>query len=197
MKLAKILLAGSLVASFAFAEGAFVGIQGGYDHSIDVAANDFDTDLEGGHFTIGVKGGFDFGNYRAYTQYNFKAKDTYAEISSGEDNAKLDVSMHQFLVGADFTPTLSENLKLAVGPYLGYSLLKLKLSGTIDGESGSESENQSGFILGAKLGLIYGFGAGEFEAGIKSDYSWHSAGDSEVDVDVGSFGGYLGYNFKF
>ncbi|MBR2157741.1 MAG: hypothetical protein IJ923_07015, partial [Campylobacter sp.] len=88
-------------------------------------------------------------------------------------------------------PSINENLKLAVGPYFGYSILKVK--DNVDPDSTSEN----GWILGGKVGAIVDTGVGEFEAGVKADKAWHKGKNDWVDMDKTTVGLYLGYNFKF
>ena len=209
MKLAKLILASSLVASCAFAEGVFVGVVGGYDYTYNITVNGYDAEIDGKNPVIGIKGGYDFGAFRAYGQYNYKIKSTYDESSFQGYEEKTEISAHEFLIGADWTPSLNENLKLAVGPYLGYSRLDIKDTGVwvTNGASGGlvvtrpydDKYSENGFLVGAKLGIIYNLGVGEFEAGVKTDYAWHTGNDGvdDLDVDTGTVGGYIGYNFKF
>ncbi|MDA3054524.1 MULTISPECIES: hypothetical protein [unclassified Campylobacter] len=192
--LAKIFLATSLACACSFAdEGAFIGIGGGYNFAGDVdvsGVGSLDSVKQG---VISVKGGYDFGDFRAYSQYNYNTK--YSEEVYMEDTllAKGELSGHELLVGADYTPALSSNLKLAVGPYMGLSLLKVSLS---DGEF-SDSQTQKGFIIGGHVGLIIDSEIGQFEAGIKADKSWHNGTSDWPDFDKSTFGGYAGYNYKF
>ncbi|MBR2156720.1 MULTISPECIES: outer membrane beta-barrel protein [unclassified Campylobacter] len=196
MKLAKLILASSLVASCAFAEGAFIGVGGGYNFNAEFQTED-DLSIDGNQGVFSVKGGYDFGSYRSYAQYNYNSK--YSEevsVTQGGQTTllgKAEFSGHEFVVGVDFTPALSENFKLSVGPYAGLSLLKA----TAADQTGSESQTQKGFIVGGKAGVIFDFGAGEIEAGVKADKAWHSGQDGWVDIDKTTLGAYAGYNFKF
>lgn len=54
---------------------------------------------------------------------------------------KYSASSHEFLVGANYTPSLSENFKLTIGPYARLSILKL----TDKDEYGSEKQNRKWF----------------------------------------------------
>ncbi|MBQ3675663.1 MAG: porin family protein, partial [Campylobacter sp.] len=74
MKLAKLVLASSLVASCAFAEGVFVGVVGGYNFQAEVQTKDTDVTIKDKQGFFGLKGGYDFGAYRAYGQYNYNLK---------------------------------------------------------------------------------------------------------------------------
>ena len=146
MKLAKLVLASSLVASCAFAEGGFIGVGGGYNFGSTIEAEyigEID-DINQGVFS--VKGGYDFGSYRAYTQYNYNSK--YSEEFSGTIVGTIEgeISGHEFVVGVDFTPSLSDGLKFAAGPYAGLSLLKAKV--------GDMSQTQKVLLWVQKLELF-------------------------------------------
>ncbi|MBQ7270635.1 MAG: hypothetical protein IJ211_08035 [Campylobacter sp.] len=207
MKLAKLVLASSLVASCAFAEGVFVGVVGGYDYTYKLSGEGADEELDGKNPVIGIKAGYDFGAFRAYGQYNYKIKSTYDESNFQGYEEKTEISAHELLIGADWTPSLNENLKLAVGPYIGYSRLDIKDKGVWVTNSASgglvvtrpydDKYSINGFLVGAKLGIIYNLGVGEFEAGIKTDYAWYKETSEVVAIDTGTVGGYIGYNFKF
>ena len=192
MRLAKLVLASSLAASCAFAEGIFVGVVGGYNFKTEVNGNDNDFEISGKQGFFGLKGGYDFGIWRAYGQYNYNLK-----TSENYDIFTSEMKGHEFLVGADWTPSINENLKLAVGPYLGYAKFKFEEN---DGTQ-TFSGNLDGFVLGGKVGAIFDTGIGEFEAGIKADKTWLKGeeNDSYVihDEDKITFGLYVGYNFKF
>lgn len=201
MKLAKILLAGSLVASCAFAEGAFVGIEGGYSFKNKVESEYYEADDKSGF--VGIKGGYDFGNYRAFAQYNYNTEASVKDnIDLSEFGAGISMdgeskwTSHELLLEVDFTPRLSDSgLKFVVGPYFGLGVIKVKEEGEITNgtlsESYSESTTATGFVLGGRVGMAYDFGTGEFEAGVKADKAWYK------DVDANKYGAYLGYNFKF
>ena len=195
MKLAKLILASSLVASCAFAEGVFVGVVGGYNFMTKIEVKETDLSIKDKNAFFGVKGGYDFGAYRAYGQYNYNLKFSKDYLDNNGDTWTAEFKGHEFLVGADWTPSINENLKLAVGPYLGYSIVEAK-----DIEEGTgyySSDNISGFVLGGKVGAIFDTGVGEFEAGVKADKTWYDETEIVYKTDKTTVGLYLGYNFKF
>lgn len=112
--LLKAVVATSLVASFACADGAFVGFETGYsksslkykwsDNNSDYSESD---KFKGGAFGLGVKGGYDFGMFRAYGEYiyKFKAKDDI--VDEDGDTVELSWKSHNFLIGGDFTLSLT------------------------------------------------------------------------------------------
>ncbi|MBP5779230.1 MAG: hypothetical protein J6W17_04720, partial [Campylobacter sp.] len=135
-----------------------------------------------------------FGAFRVYGQYNYKIKSTYDESSFQGYEEKTEISAHELLIGADWTPSLNENLKLAVGPYLGYARFSFEESDGVDSDSG----NLNGFVFGGKVGAIFDTGVGEFEAGVKADKTWLKAKEDGIaNQDKTTVGLYLGYNFKF
>lgn len=189
MKLAKLILASSLVASCAFAEGVFVGVVGGYNFMTKIEVDETNLSIKDKNGFLGIKGGYDFGAYRAYGQYNYNLK-----TSENYDIFTSETKGHEFLVGADWTPSINENLKLAVGPYLGYARFNFEESDGVDSYSG----NLNGFVLGGKVGAIFDTGVGEFEAGVKADKTWLKAKEDGIaNQDKTTVGLYLGYNFKF
>ena len=199
MKLAKLILASSLVASCACAEGVFVGVVGGYNFMTKIEVDETDLSLKDKNAFLGLKGGYDFGAWRAYGQYNYNLKFSKDYLDDMGDTWTAEYTGHEFLVGADWTPSISENFKLAVGPYFGYSLIKVK--DIEKSTSDYASATEGGFILGGKVGVIADTSVGEFEAGIKADRAWFN--EKEYDniifyqTDKTTVGLYLGYNFKF
>ena len=197
MKLAKLILASSLVASCAFAEGAFVGVVGGYNFLTKIEVVDTDLSIKDKNGFLGIKGGYDFGAFRAYGQYNYNLKFSKDYLDNNGDTWTAEFKGHEFLVGADWTPSIAEGVKLAVGPYLGYANFDVKESDGADTLSG----NADGFVLGGKVGAIFDIGTGELEAGVKADRTWLKGEETEdyiiYDADRTTVGVYLGYTFKF
>ena len=133
---------------------------------------------------MGLKFGYDFDIARVYAsyEYGFEAKDKIGDTTTKWKN-------HKFLLNADYTPSIAENLKLVAGGYTGISALKIKGNGVSD--SGSD------LTLGLRLGAEYSLDASNaLEAGFKADRT-------KYDVDNGGHlteknaGFYLGYNYKF
>ena len=197
MKLAKLVWASSLVASCAFAEGVFVGVVGGYNFMTKIEIDETNLSIKDKNAFFGLKGGYDFGAYRAYGQYNYNLKSSKDYLDNNGDTLTSEFKGHEFLVGADWTPSISEGIKLAVGPYLGYANFNVKESDGTDTLSG----NVDGFVLGGKVGAIFDTSAGEFEAGVKADKTWLKGEENEnyiiYDEDKTTVGLYIGYNFKF
>ena len=202
--LVKAVLASSLVASFACADGAFVGIETTYDRSSLSEKTTWDggsqtNKFKDGQFGLGIKGGYDFGMFRAYAEYiyKFKAKDSI--IDEDDDTVEVSWKNHNFLLGGDFTPSLSENFKFLVGAYTGISRLNAKASNPATGES--EKTNDTGWIIGGKVGGIYEVNQNsEIEFGLKADYTRYKKHSDEEDswrLTSKNAGLYLGYNFKF
>ena len=202
--LLKAVVATSLVASFACADGAFVGFETGYSKSSlkykwsgDNPDDSESLKFKGGAFGLGVKGGYDFGMFRAYGEYiyKFKAKDDI--VYEDGDTEKVSWKSHNFLIGGDFTPSLTNNFKLALGAYTGVSKIKVKS----EDSDGDDTLSKTGWIIGGKIGGIYEINQNnEVEFGVKTDYTKYK---KETDEDgtgklsATNTGFYLGYNYKF
>lgn len=202
----KVLVASALMSSAVLAEGTFVGVEGAFVQSklnLDSEVNEFFSDPKDGAFEFGFKAGQDFGDYRLWAGYFYrtKASDTQT-ISDGANsiNVKSTWSAHNFLVGADYTPSLSESFKAVVGAYGGFAITKGEFKGDASLASGSKfsgsgSETSAGAIVGLRLGGIYAVDANnEIEFGIKGDYIKTNV----LDIDKATnYGVYVGYNYKF
>lgn len=187
--LVKAALATSLVASFACAEGAFIGFEAGYDKS---SLKETDVKFKDGRFGLGVKGGYDFGMFRAYGEYiyKFKAKD---DVVDEDGTFEVSWKNHNFLIGGDFTPSLTDNFKLALGAYTGVSKMNVK----VQEENESEKLSFTGWVIGAKIGGIYEVNQNnEIEFGFKTDYTKYKEKE-DTKLKATNTGLYLGYNFKF
>ena len=220
-KSVKLLSLFAMLAGFstvAAAEGVFVG------GSLDAQAsklkasscespNGYDLDcsdkLSGGRMGLGLKAGYDFGQFRVYGQYqhNFKAKETAYESDSfnGKVYSVYDEEMSwktdDITVGADYTPSFTDNFKGLVGGYLGYSHLKYTYTdkGTYPESFGF---NSNGIVYGVRLGGMYSFNEhNELEFGVKAEqanYKRHT--DEEGDSfkpKTTNYGAFVGYNYKF
>ncbi|TWO21598.1 outer membrane beta-barrel protein [Campylobacter hyointestinalis] len=192
----KICLVASMVCSFALAEGAFIGVESDYSFksNLKMKFNDGGKDtFKKAQAGIGIKGGYDFDMYRVYGSYVYDFQTSKTIVDEDGDSLKLKWLTHKFIVGADYTPSITDNFKLAVGPYTGYSRLKLK-------DSEGTKANTNGWIIGAKLGGIYSIDKNnELEFGFKTDrtdYKKVSKIDLK-DVKETNYGLYIGYNYKF
>ena len=199
--------AAAVCVSASFGEGAYIGLEGDYSFKSSITTKWSDEDGSGtnkdrkAQAALGFKGGYDFGIARAYGEYlyDFKASKT----GTDEDGTfKHEWSKHNLIAGADFTPEITSGFKLVAGGYTGVSFLKYKDSySDFDGSSGSLSKTVPGWVIGAKLGGIYGFDTHhEIEFGYKADYTRYKANKLGKDVDKiyeTNHGLYLGYNFKF
>ena len=112
------------ISSFALAEGAFIGVEGGYLFNSQISG-DSGAKIKGKAPNIGIKGGYAWDEARAYVQYNhvFEAKKTF-EIDKEDEEVKWDND--EFLVGADWTPAINDSAKFVLGGYSGVSVLNVK-----------------------------------------------------------------------
>ncbi|AII14852.1 outer membrane beta-barrel domain protein [Campylobacter iguaniorum] len=202
---AKVLLVSALASSAALAEGAFVGLEGGFNQSkvsLDSELSDTFSDPKDGAFEFGLKAGQDFGSFRVWGGYSYRTKAS-EDYSFAGPGGNIDVEMswksHNFLVGADYTPSITESFKAVLGAYTGLAITKaeIKGNGKVLGYDFSEngSETSAGAVVGVRLGGIYEIDkSNEIEFGVKSDYT--KTGIDGIDKAT-SYGAYVGYNYKF
>ncbi|WP_086267901.1 outer membrane beta-barrel protein [Campylobacter devanensis] len=198
----------AILSSSAAAQGVFVGVEGVLLQS-QVKLDDIypsvlddpkDTSIE-----LGLKGGYDFDAFRVWGGYSYRTKGSEDyNMKDGTDfiNGEFNWQTHNILVGADYTPSLTDSFKLALGAYTGLSIVKGKFSGqaeyTTDGLTyvmDNDSTTGTGAIFGLKLGGIYEvIENNEIEFGIKGDYQ--TTGIEDYD-NILNYGVYVGYNYKF
>ena len=180
------------VCSFAMAEGAFIGYEGGYSFASNVKlseAND-GARLRKGQFNSGVKAGYDFDSFRAYGAY-FYSFQTKKQIENDDDRFTVKWKKHSLLAGADYTPSITEDIKLVLGGYTGVSRLLISRDDT------DHKFYDTGFVLGAKFGAEYLLDQNNIlEAGMKTDYTFYKA-DDVSKVRESNIGLYVGYTYKF
>ena len=180
------------VCSFAMAEGAFIGYEGGYSFASNVKlseAND-GARLRKGQFNSGVKAGYDFDSFRAYGAY-FYSFQTKKQVEDDDDRFTVKWKKHSLLAGVDYTPSITKDIKLVAGGYTGVSRL------TITRDDVNKKFYDTGFVLGAKFGAEYLLDQNNIlEAGIKTDYTFYKA-DDVSRVRESNIGLYIGYTYKF
>ena len=203
-------------SSIAAAEGVFVG------GSLDAQSSKLKesdcigecASLSGSRMGLGLKVGYDFGQFRVYGQYqhNFKAKESetmdfyYNGQLTSKDEGDYSWTTNDLTVGADFTPSFSDNFKGLLGGYLGYSHLKYKYNVVHLTNNGNNVKywnggwNANGFQYGVRLGGIYSFNQNnELEFGVKAEQVRYSADDDgdSFKFKTTNYGGFVGYNYKF
>ena len=203
-------------SSIAAAEGVFVG------GSLDAQSSKLKesdcigecASLSGSRMGLGLKAGYDFGQFRVYGQYqhNFKAKESetmdfyYNGQLTSKDEGDYSWTTNDLTVGADFTPSFSDNFKGLLGGYLGYSHLKYKYNVVHLTNNGNNVKywnggwNANGFQYGVRLGGIYSFNQNnELEFGVKAEQVRYSADDDgdSFKFKTTNYGGFVGYNYKF
>ncbi|MBF0927757.1 MAG: outer membrane beta-barrel protein [Campylobacter concisus] len=180
------------VCSFAMAEGAFIGYEGGYSFASNVKlseAND-GARLRKGQFNSGIKAGYDFDSFRAYGAY-FYSFQTKKQIEDDDDRFTVKWKKHSLLAGVDYTPSITKDIKLVAGGYTGVSRL------SITRDDVNKKFYDTGFVLGAKFGAEYLLDQNNIlEAGIKTDYTFYKA-DDVSRVRESNIGLYVGYTYKF
>ncbi|MBO7155584.1 MAG: hypothetical protein J6V67_06815 [Campylobacter sp.] len=204
----KVLAATALMSSAAAAEGLFVGVEGALLQTQIELNDDYPStidDLKDTSVELGLKAGYDFDAFRVWGGYSYRTKGSEdVNYKNGGDYLKGEFNWqtHNILVGADYTPSLTDSFKLALGAYTGLSIVKGEFSG--EGEYtiapyhytlSSDSVTGTGALFGLKLGGIYEVVENnEIEFGIKGDYQ--TTGIEDYDNAL-SYGVYVGYNYKF
>ncbi len=192
--IAKAVLTSSLACVCAMAEGGFIGLEGGYNFKTDLGDGFHDKAPE-----FGVKGGYDFDATRVYLGYSYQLK-ADRSIFEGDVSGKAEWKTHDLLIGADYTPKVSDSFKLIAGLYTGVSMLDLDMRASSPRERRYVSETSAGYVLGARVGGAYSFNDNnEAEFGFKASKAWYDGSDSEYidDIDGKKYGVYVGYNYKF
>ena len=219
-KSVKLLSLLALCAGFstvAAAEGVFVGGSLDAQHT---KIKDSDCEpgencsLSSGRMGLGLKAGYDFGQFRVYGQYqhNFKAKTSetsdyyYNGQLTSRDEGEYSWTTNDLTVGAVYTPSFTDNFKGLVGGYLGYSKFKYKYnvqhydSQGIYRKTGADSWSANGFLYGMRLGGIYSFNQNnELEFGVKAEQVRYKAKEDGESFKFKSnnYGAFVGYNYKF
>lgn len=181
------------VCSFAMAEGAFIGYEGGYSFASNWKEKTTDGEsgsVRKGQFNSGIKAGYDFDNFRAYGAY-FYSFQTKKQIEDDDDRFTVKWKKHSLLAGVDYTPSITEDIKLVAGGYTGVSRL------LISRDDENKKFYDTGFVLGAKFGAEYLLDQNNIlEAGVKTDYTFYKA-DDVSRVRESNIGLYVGYTYKF
>lgn len=164
----KVLVATALMSSTAAAEGLFVGVEGALLQTQIELNDDYPStidDLKDTSVELGLKAGYDFDAFRVWGGYSYRTKGSEdVNYKNGGDYLKGEFNWqtHNILVGADYTPSLTDSFKLALGAYTGLSIVKGEFSGegeyTIDPYHytlSSDSVTGTGALFGLKLGGIY------------------------------------------
>ncbi|MBT0611550.1 hypothetical protein [Campylobacter hyointestinalis] len=194
----------SLLCSLTFAEGAFIGFESDYSFQSNLKTKglgDKVVEVKDGQAGIGLKLGYDFDIYRVYGSYiyDFEAKKTIQDDTHGFVTPKW--TTHKLIVGADYTPSITNDFKLAIGAYTGMSIINLKATYKDNGNYVENSDNSEGLILGAKLGGIYSIDSNnEIEFGFKTDRTKYRKFKDSLDLRdtrETNYGLYIGYNYKF
>ena len=189
----KVALGLSLASAAALAQGAFVGVEGDYSFGskLKVKRGDGSKDsIKKAQPGLGIKAGYDFDNFRAYGAYfyNFQTK---KELEDDGEKYTIKWNKHSFLAGADYTPSITSDVKLVAGAYTGVSRIKFKV------DNSDSAQHSTGFVLGTKFGAEYLLDQNNIlEAGVKADYTFYRKIE-EVKVRESNIGLYVGYTYKF
>ena len=188
----KVALGLSLTCAFAMAEGTFVGFDGDYSFGSKLKGDgDF---IRKAQFGLGIKGGYDFDMFRIYGAYVYDFNAKKSSIDEDDKPITIKWNTHKFLVGTDYTPSITQDFKFILGAYTGYSKLKAKTNAELNGVRETEKTSANGLLIGAKIGGEYSLDANNaIEFGFKADKTKYR----KIDIKETNAGLYLGYNYKF
>ena len=186
-------LAASLVSSAVAIDldGFFVGASGDYNFKSQLKGDWYleplnmssKFDFDESNFGLGLKIGYDFGEWRIYEAYShtFESKSNNNIVSplllmpGLSEETKW--SSNDFILGADWTPKFSLggiDFKGIVGAFGGLSILDVKYLGTSAAGNLTADYTQNGFIYGLRLGGIYEINKNnEIELGFKFDQAMY------------------------
>lgn len=183
-------LVASLLVSQTFAESAFIGFEGDYSFRSNLK---IDSDSIGkGQAGLGIKAGYDFDTFRAYGAYVYDLK-TKKTFTDDGDRVELKWTKHSFLIGGDYTPSISNSFKLLAGAYTGVSRINIK----VRRDDESSKFNFTGIVVGAKLGGIYEIDkSNAVEFGYKADYTKYNK-KYDAKLKETNHGLFVGYTYKF
>lgn len=210
----KLILANFLAVNLACGDGLFVGAKASYNFKQDtkgtleiplsamsiVNNSNSSTNTED-KYSLGVKFGYDFDLWRAYTAfvYNPGGEET---ISDTVDFISAKAYSSDLLIGADWTPNLSKDFKAVAGIVIGVSRHTTEASLSSSSLIYKAEINQTGFVYGLKLGGIYELNNhNEIEFGFKANRAEYSNKNSVnfniVNLKRTTAGVFIGYNYKF
>lgn len=177
----KLTLSLATASSVALAQGAFIGYEGALSHSI-LKISEKAKDVRP---IYGLRAGYDFDIYRIYGSYHYNGS---AKDSVAGKNIKW--TNHNFLVNADFTPTITDNVRLILGLYAGVNRINVKFNNT--------KETGSHFMAGSRIGAELNVNENEaFELGLKSYYTKYDVKLNSKKIEEINRAIYLGYTYKF
>lgn len=161
--------------------------------------DDEGTKISDNPLRLGIKGGYDFDDYRVYGGYYYQTKSKYS-FSNKDIDANVKWTEHNFLIGIDYTPHITDNVKLIAGVNAGLGVLNVDINTkTTTNNSihyGKYKDTSVGYVLGLGLGGAYEIDDNnEIEAGFK-----FTANGYKLDGDRNLFhnyGAYIAYNYKF
>ncbi|WP_096018706.1 outer membrane beta-barrel protein [Campylobacter lanienae] len=211
----------SLSATFALANGYFIGFSGGLNHSsVNGDNNDLISD---NNLLLSPKFGYQIDNTHRYSiSYEHGGKSSGSrsyDIELGgvivNEWEKYEFTSNKFLLGYDYTPLIWQNLRADIGVFAGYSFGKLNVEdGPIQDISQAIPGYLDGFSYGGKLGALYKIGdRWDIEFGAKIMRTMYKSKDLDISFDLDGItykgedntfklkqldmGAYLGVSYRF
>lgn len=183
----------SLSATFALANGYFIGFSGGLNHSL-INEDNYDL-ISDNNLLLSPKFGYQINNTHRYSiSYEYGGKSSGSksydiELDGGvvaNESEKYEFTSHKFLLGYDYTPLIWHNLRAYIGVFAGYSFGKLDVEdGPIQDIAPAIPGYLDGFNYGAKLGALYEIGnRWDIEFGAKIMRTMYKSKDLDISFDL-------------
>lgn len=198
-KLGLSLVVTSLVANLAFAEGAFVGAKGGIMHEF-ISTSGGNSELSNTHPSIGINGGYDFGKYRVYGEFNYNVEVEARKEKDTSGTYTDSISSTELIGGVDYYLSKVDKIQLFAGGFAGFEsrerVVKFEPS-ALAKQYGVSSETKTHssdpvIMLGARFGGIYAINDNsDVEFGARLDKPFYESGS------VIKLGAFVGYTYKF
>lgn len=188
---AKALFAGAIVCSGAFASDTYISLEGALVKS-KLSADG--ASIKGTPGQIGIKAGVDNENYRIWGGY-FYQKAFKHHFSDTTSSSRSKFSYHKFLVGADYTPAISDNLRGIVGVDVGFSMLNHKVDAVLNNVRTHESGTKFAPTIGFGLGILFDINENnQVEFGTRAEFASYKLDER---LKASHYGIYAAYNYKF
>lgn len=212
----------SLSATFALADGYFIGFSGGLNHSL-VDEDNYDL-ISDNNLLLSPKFGYQINNtHRYYLSYEYGGKSSgsrsydieLAGVVIANEWEKYEFTSHRFLLGYDYTPLIRQNLRADIGVFAGYALGKFDVENSLIQDIAPAIPSYlDGFSYGAKLGALYEMDdRWDIEFGAKIMRTMYKSKDLNISFDYGGatykiedkpfrlkqldMGAYLGVSYRF
>ncbi|MEE3705272.1 outer membrane beta-barrel protein [Campylobacter sp. CX2-8023-23] len=193
-KLKSTVLILSLSATFALADGYFIGFSGGFNHS-SVDEDNYDL-ISDNNLLLSPKFGYQVDDAHRYSlSYEYGGKSIGSRsynieiggVVIANEWEKYKFTSHRFLLGYDYTPLIQPDLRADIGVFVGYSLGEFDVENSLIQDIAPAIPNfLDGFSYGAKLGALYEVDdKWNIEFGARIMHTMYKSKDLNLSFDYG------------